>query len=98
MWDLYNEPGNALLPLASLPNYLAIPRLLAPLFRHFIPPSPSLALLQLSLLGLNPLISISPYCRDLGTHTAPRFQLASSDVLTFHHYLGAQSLAKQIHS
>ena len=22
MWDLYNEPGNALLPLAALPNYL----------------------------------------------------------------------------
>ena len=73
MWDLYNEPGNALLPLASLPNYLAIPRLLAPLFRHFILPSPSLALLQLSFVwarSVDP--SSAPYCGHLGTHTAPQ--------------------------
>ncbi|MGB2192905.1 MAG: hypothetical protein ACPH3A_10060, partial [Luminiphilus sp.] len=35
IWDLYNEPGNAILPLAALPPFKAIPGLLAKLTRHF---------------------------------------------------------------
>jgi len=100
MWDLYNEPGNALLPLASLPNHLAMPRLLAPLFRHFILPSPSLALLQLSFVWARSVDPAQPLTAGIWAPIPRlnRFQLASSDVLTFHHYLGAESLAKQIHS
>lgn len=100
MWDLYNEPGNALLPLASLPNYLAIPRLMAPLFRHFILPSPSLTLLKLSFVWARSVDPTQPLTAGIWAPIPRlnRFQLASSDVLTFHHYLGAESLAKQIHS
>ncbi|GIR82757.1 MAG: hypothetical protein CM15mP84_05050 [Cellvibrionales bacterium] len=97
MWDLYNEPGNALLPLASLPNYLAIPRLLAPLFRHFILPSPSLALLKLSFVWARPVDPPQPLTAGIWAPFPPPifFQLASSDVLPFPSLSWAESFPQR---
>ena len=100
MWDLYNEPGNAILPLASLPNYQAIPRSLVQLGRHAILPSPSLTLLQKTFVWARSANPAQPLTAGIWAPMPRlnRFQLASSDVLTFHHYLGATSLDKQINS
>jgi hypothetical protein len=100
MWDLYNEPGNAILPLASLPNYQAIPRSLVQLGRHVILPSPSLTLLQKIFVWARSANPAQPLTAGIWAPMPRlnRFQLASSDVLTFHHYLGAESLDKQINS
>ena len=100
MWDLYNEPGNAILPLASLPNYQAIPRSLVQLGRHVILPSPSLTLLQKIFVWARSANPAQPLTAGIWAPMPRlnRFQLASSDVLTFHHYLGAASLDKQINS
>lgn len=100
MWDLYNEPGNAILPLASLPNYQAIPRSLVQLGRHVILPSPSLTLLQKTFVWARSANPAQPLTAGIWAPMPRlnRFQLASSDVLTFHHYLGAASLDKQINS
>ncbi len=98
IWDLYNEPGNAILPYAALPTYKSLPGALAKLFRHFVLPSPTLPLLRSCFDWAR---AIDP-CQPLTVAVwAPiprlnRLQLNCSDVISFHQYMGANALRKKI--
>ena len=98
VWDLYNEPGNAILPLASLPPAKAIPSGLIKLARHFLLPSPSIPLLSASFKWARSVepdqpLTVGIWAPNLRLN---RLQLAQSDVISFHHYMGQKSLLKTI--
>ena len=98
VWDLYNEPGNALLPLAALPNHRAIPGALAQTFRHFLLPSPTLPLLRACFDWARSVDPIQPLTVGIWAPIPRlnRLQLECSDVISFHHYTTAGSLKKKI--
>lgn len=98
VWDLYNEPGNAFLPLAALPNRQAIPRALAQAFRHIILPSPTLQLLRACFDWVRSVDPIQPLTVGIWAPLPRlnRLQLEFSDVISFHHYAGSKSLKKTI--
>ncbi len=100
VWDLYNEPGNAILPLASQSAYRAIPPALASLFRHFVLPSPSLPLVQSVFDWARAVTPAQPLTVGVWAPN-PRLnslQFAQSDIISFHQYLGAKALKKRITS
>ena len=98
VWDLYNEPGNALLPLAALPNHRAIPGALAQTLRHFLLPSPTLPLLRACFDWARSVDPIQPLTVGIWAPIPRlnRLQLECSDVISFHHYTTADSLKKKI--
>ena len=98
VWDLYNEPGNAILPLASLPPAKAIPGAVAKLIRHFVLPSPSIPLVRASFEWARSVepdqpLTVGMWAPNLRLN---RLQLGLSDVISFHHYMGQKSLQKRI--
>lgn len=98
VWDLYNEPGNAILPLASLPPFKAIPRALSKLARHFLFPSPSIPLLRASFEWGRSVDPDQPFTVGIWAPNPRlnRLQLDLSDVISFHHYMGQKSLKTRI--
>ena len=98
VWDLYNEPGNALLPAAALPTHRALPRAVGAIFRHFVLPSPTLPLLHACLSWVRAVDPMQPLTVGIWAPIPAlnRFQLGCSDVVSFHHYGGAESLEKKI--
>ena len=100
VWDLYNEPGNAILPLASQPAYRATPVAIARLFRHFVIPSPSLPLVQSVFDWAREVAPSQPL--TVGVWAPNRrlnaLQLSQSDIISFHQYLGAKALKQRIGS
>ena len=98
IWDLYNEPGNAFLPLATLPSVKRTPLALAQAFRHFVLPSPTLRLLRATFDWAREATPIQPLTVGLWApnRRLNRLQLAESDVVTFHQYADAAKLTKRI--
>jgi len=98
VWDLYNEPGNALLPLAALPNYRATPRALGRIVRHFVLPSPTLPLLRACFEWARSVDPMQPLTAGIWAPIPRlnRLQIGASDVISFHHYLGARHLSGTI--
>ena len=97
-WDLYNEPGNAILPFASQPAYRAVPRALGKVFRHVCLRSPTLPLLRECFAWAR---SVNPSQPVTVGVWAPiprlnRLQLEHSDVISFHQYMSAKSLQSKI--
>lgn len=98
VWDLYNEPGNAFLPLATLPWHRATPLALARAFRHFVLPSPTLPLLRASFEWARSADPIQPLTAGLWAPIPrlARFLLEASDVISFHQYASAEKLRTRI--
>jgi len=98
VWDLYNEPGNAILPFAALPPYRAIPPALIKLFRHFVLPSPTLPLLRACFDWARSVEPIQPLTVAVWAPIPRlnRLQLECSDVISFHQYMGAKQLKAKI--
>jgi len=98
VWDLYNEPGNELLPLATLPKRQSIPRALGKIFRHFVLPSPTLPLLRDCFDWARSANPIQPITVGVWAPIPRlnRLQLAHSDIISFHHYQDEKSLRKTI--
>ncbi len=98
VWDVYNEPGNAFLPLASLPGYQATPRAIARAFRHFVLPSPTLALLKATFDWARSAAPAQPLTAGVWAPIPrlARFQLEASDVISFHQYAAAEKLRSRI--
>jgi len=98
LWDLYNEPGNAILPLASSPPHFALPRALARLFRHFILPSPTLPLLEACFQWARAIDPMQPLTVGVWApnRRLNKLQLAQSDVISFHQYAGNKPLKRKI--
>ncbi len=98
VWDLYNEPGNAFLPVASLPAHQATPRALASAFRHFVLPSPTLPLLRACFEWARSVDPIQPLTVGVWAPIPrlTRLQLESSDVISFHQYMGVKPLRERI--
>lgn len=98
IWDIYNEPGNAFLPLATLSRLRATPAALGRALRHLLLPSPTLPLLRAAFAWARSADPEQPLTAGVWA-PAPwlnRFQLAASDVITFHQYAGANELTKRI--
>jgi len=98
VWDLYNEPGNAFLPVAALPGYKANPIAVARAFRHFVLPSPTLPLLRATFDWARSVDPIQPLTAAVWA-PIPRltkFQLEASDVISFHQYASARKLTSKI--
>jgi len=98
VWDLYNEPGNAILPLASRPAYQAVPLALTKLFRHGVLPSPTIPLLRATFEWARSVNPMQPITVGLWAPIPRlnRLQTACSDVISFHHYQSATSLRRRI--
>jgi hypothetical protein len=98
IWDVYNEPGNAFLPLANLPRYRATPLALTRAVRHIALPSPTLALLRATFAWARAVEPGQPLTAGLWAPSPwlNRFQLAASDVITFHQYASAEKLGSRI--
>jgi len=98
IWDLYNEPGNAFLPLAATRgarrNVLAIWRAI----RHLILPSPTVALLRATFEWARSVDPIQPLTAGLWVPNLwlNRLQLAESDVISFHQYESQRRLEERI--
>jgi hypothetical protein len=98
IWDLYNEPGNAILPLASRPAYQSVPQALIKMIRHAVLPSPSIPLLRATFEWARSVNPMQPITVGLWAPIPRlnRLQTACSDVISFHHYQSATSLARRI--
>jgi hypothetical protein len=98
VWDVYNEPGNAFLPLASQPPLRSLVPAVARAFRHLVLPSPSLALLRATFDWARAMDPVQPLTAGLWApaRALNRFQLAASDVVSFHQYAGPEKLAPRI--
>ena len=98
VWDLYNEPGNALLPVASLPGYQATPLAIARAFRHFVLPSPTLPLLRATFEWARSIDPAQPLTAGVWAPIPrlARFQLEASDVISFHQDASAEKLTSRI--
>lgn len=98
IWDLYNEPGNAFLPLATVPRYRSTPLAFARAFRHFVLPSPTLPLLRATFEWARSVEPKQPLTAGIWAPNAwlNRYQLAASDVITFHQYASAEKLTGRI--
>jgi hypothetical protein len=100
VWDLYNEPGNAFLPLAARPPVQSFLPAVARAIRHFALPSPSLALLRATFEWARAMQPLQPLTAGLWgpAWALNRFQLAASDVISFHQYAGPDKLEERIRS
>ena len=100
VWDLYNEPGNAFLPLAALPNYRAVPSAFAGFIRHFVLPSPTLPLLRECFDWVRSANPSQPLTVGIWAPIPRlnRLQVSFSDVISFHHYMDAKHLGDTINS
>ena len=98
VWDLYNEPGNAFLPFASQPIHRALPGAVSGVLRHFVLRSPSLALLRATFAWARSVDPTQPLTSGVWAPNPwlNRFQLAASDVVSFHQYASAEKLATRI--
>lgn len=98
VWDLYNEPGNAFLPFASLPNWKRTPLAIAKAFRHFVRTSPSLPLLRAAFEWAREVGPSQPLTAGVWapTRAMQRFQLEASDVISFHQYAKLERLRPKI--
>ena len=98
IWDLYNEPGNAFLPLASMRGLQRTPLALWRATRHLLLPSPSLALLRDTFGWARDIDPIQPLTAGVWAPNLwlNRFQLAESDVISFHQYESARRLEARI--
>jgi hypothetical protein len=98
IWDLYNEPGNTILPLATLPFYRALPRVIARVLRHCVLPSPTLPLLRATFDWARSMSPTQPLTAGVWAPIPQltRFQLEASDVITFHQYANAARLRSKI--
>jgi hypothetical protein len=98
IWDLYNEPGNYFLPVMSRSWTHKLLRL-PPLFlQHVLLPSPTLPLLRETFRWAREADPAQPLTAGVWflNRGLNRFQLANSDVLSFHHYGPVGGLEKQI--
>ncbi len=100
VWDLYNEPGNAFLPLATLPTRRSLPGAISRVVRHFVLTSPSLALLRAAFGWARSVDPAQPLTAGLWAPNPRlnRFQLEASDVVSFHQYASAEKLEERIRS
>jgi hypothetical protein len=98
VWDLYNEPGNALLPVASMPNWKRFPLAIAKVVRHFALTSPTLPLLRATFEWARQVDPIQPLTAGVWapTRKMQAFQLEASDVITFHQYMKVEKLKDKI--
>ncbi len=98
VWDLYNEPGNAFLPLASRPPLRALPGAIARFTRHFVRTSPTLDLLRVVFDWARAADPAQPLTTGVWAPLPrlSRFQLAASDVISFHQYADAARLETRI--
>jgi len=98
VWDLYNEPGNAFLPVAALPNYKRTPLAIAKAFRHFVLPSPTFPLLRETFDWARDVDPSQPLTAGIWApiRGMSRFQLETSDVISFHQYAKAEKLRPRI--
>lgn len=98
VWDLYNEPGNVFLPLATQATYQALPRALAGCVRHLLLRSPSLGLLRNTFKWARECNPSQPLTAPLWVPNTSlnSFQLAASDVVSFHQYADAEKLDTRI--
>ena len=98
VWDLYNEPGNAFLPVASMPNWKRTPLAIAKAFRHFVLTSPTLPFLRATFEWAREVDPQQPLTVAVWapTRKMEKFQLEASDVITFHQYAKPQKLARKI--
>ena len=98
VWDLYNEPGNAFLPLASVERSAAFRGAVRGIVRHFVRASPSLALVRAAFEWARAVDPIQPLTVGLWAPN-PRFtrlQLEASDIVSFHQYADAAKLEQRI--
>lgn len=98
IWDLYNEPGNAFLPLATMPKLQAFPLAVTRAIRHLLLPSPTLPLLKQTFEWAREAQPNQPLTAPywVPNNSLNRFQFAASDVISFHDYTGTENLQKQI--
>jgi len=98
IWDLYNEPGNAFLPLAAQPGLARPPRVVWRAIRHLLLPSPTLALLRATFDWARTAQPSQPLTAGIWAPNRwlNRFQLAASDIVTFHQYAGPEKLEARI--
>jgi len=98
VWDVYNEPGNAFLSLATQPLYRSVPRAFATAFRHFVLPSPTLPLLRATFDWARSVSPTQPLTAGLWAPAVHlnRLQLEASDIVSFHQYAGAPRLERRI--
>ena len=98
VWDLYNEPGNAFLSLATQPIYRSVPLAFVTAFRHFVLPSPTLPLLRAAFEWARSVSPMQPLTAGLWAPNVQlnRLQLEASDIVTFHQYAGAPRLERRI--
>ena len=94
MWDVYNEVGNRFLPSMNTPAWQRVPSQLATYARHVALPSPSLALLDAAFAWARAERPAQPLTSSvyLAFPWINRAVLRQSDVVTFHHYKGADAL------
>ena len=98
VWDVHNEPGNAFLPVASLPRGQARRQALRHFLRHFVRRSPTLPLLRQSVGWVRAADPMQPLTIGVWA-PVPRlakFQLEVSDVISFHQYDDALKLTERI--
>ncbi len=98
VWDLYNEPGNAFLPLASQSGLGRSARAAWRALRHLVLTSPTLPLLRATFEWARSIDPAQPLTAGVWAPNLSlnRFQLEASDVITFHQYAGAEKLEERI--
>ena len=98
VWDVYNEPGNAFLPLAAAPGNGRTFKALSRFARHFVLPSPTRALLAATFDWVRSQLPDQPLTAAVW---APNvwlngLQLRASDIISFHQYADVQKLERRI--
>ena len=98
LWDLYNEPGNSLLPSASLSWWGKMTHVPPRALQAWLAPSPSLPLLRATFRWVREVGPSQPLTAGLWFINGGlnRFQLEASDVISFHQYAGPASLRRVI--
>lgn len=98
VFDLYNEPGNAFLPLASGATIRRLPAALARFARHFVLPSPTRALLRETFAWARACDPQQPLTAGLWAPNAwlNALQTEASDVISFHQYASGEKLGARI--
>lgn len=98
MWDVYNELGNIFLDTLSLPVHRRIPKLAVLLFRHLCLPIHTLPLFRAAIQWVRESLPSQPVTAGVWfkNRRLNRELIEASDIVTFHNYQDAASLARQI--
>lgn len=98
VWDVYNEPGNAFLPLATMPRHKSTPLAFYLAARHLLLPSPTLGLLKKTFEWARSMQPQQPLTAPLWVPNVwlNRYQEQASDVISFHQYASAEKLSDRI--